>query len=66
MIPFPAVFALGNTWVHVGTMDSGNKTSNIEPSIDNALYFHAALCIPYVNPNDGHIGFRRYLNYSWF
>ena len=52
MTSFPAVFALGNTRVHVGTMNSGNKTSDIEPPIDEALYFHAALCVPYVNPND--------------
>jgi len=43
MIPFPAVFALENIWIHVGVMDSGNKISDIEPPIDEALCFDATL-----------------------
>jgi len=66
MTPFPVVFALGNTWVHVGTINSGNKTSDIEPPIDEALCFYTTLYILYVDPNNDHIGFRRYLNNSWF
>jgi len=64
MIPFPAVFVLENTRIHVGTTNSGNKTSDIKPPINKALCFHAALYVPYVDPNDGHIRFRRYLNDS--
>jgi len=43
MSPFPVVFALGNTWIHVGGTDSGNKTSDIEPPINEALCFDATL-----------------------
>jgi len=31
---FLAVFALGNTWVHVGTIDSGDVASDIKISIN--------------------------------
>ena len=31
---FLAVFVLGNTWVHVGTVDSGDVASDIKTSIN--------------------------------
>jgi len=35
MIPFPAVFALGNAQVHVGSSNSSNEVSYIEALIDD-------------------------------
>jgi len=32
--PLPAIFALGDTWVHVGTSNINDEPSNIEPSVD--------------------------------
>jgi len=34
MILLPAIFVLGDTRVHVGIMNSGDVTANIEASID--------------------------------
>jgi len=37
MFPLPTVLTLWNTWVHVGTFDSSNESSNVEVTIDNVL-----------------------------
>jgi len=34
MLPFPTIFALWNTWVHVCTMNSSNVTADIEAFIN--------------------------------
>jgi len=34
MAPLPAIFALGNTGVYVGTTNGGNMTVNVKASID--------------------------------
>ena len=66
MAPFPTVFTLWYSKVHVSTTNCGNETSNIEPPIDKVLCFHTALNVPDVDPYDGHIRFGRYFDYSWF
>jgi len=37
MTPLPTVLALQNTWVHIGTFDSSNESSNVEATIDDVL-----------------------------
>jgi len=32
--PFPAVFALGDSWVHVGSSDRSNVIAHVEASVD--------------------------------
>jgi len=34
MTPLPAVLALGDSWVHIHSSNSGDKTSNIKVSVD--------------------------------
>ena len=34
MAPFPAIFALGNSWVHVGSSDHSDVIAHIEASVD--------------------------------
>ena len=50
MAPLPAIFALGNTWVHVGASNGSNELSNIESLVDESFGLRIALGIPYVNP----------------
>jgi len=57
MPPFPTILALWDTWVHVGTMNCGNKASYIEASVNYFLSIGPILCVPNVDPNYGHIRF---------
>jgi len=52
---FLAVFALWNTWVHVGTMYCGNAWANIEQSVDGIFSVCLTLKIPNVYPNYSYI-----------
>ena len=51
MSPLPTVFTLWYSWVHVSSMHSRNKLSNVESSIDDVLHARTALGIPDVHPN---------------
>ena len=64
MTLFPTVFTLWYSRVHVNITNCGNKTSNVEPSTDEALCFSATLSVPDINPYNGHIGFGGHLDYS--
>ena len=64
MIPFPTFFTLWYSWVHISTINCGNKASNIEPPINEALYFYAALSIPNVDPDNGYVRFGRHFDDS--
>ena len=55
MFPFPTIFTLQNTRVHVGFFDSSNIPFHIEASIDKAFGLAFALNIPNVYPNDRYI-----------
>jgi len=48
----PAVFALGDAWVHVHPSNSSNIPANIEALVDEALSFVTALMISNVDPDD--------------
>jgi len=54
----PAIFALGNTWIHVGTMNGSNESSYVESLVVEGFGFRAALSVPDVNPYDGHVRFQ--------
>jgi len=55
MFPLPTVLTLWNTWVHVGTFDSSDESSNVEATIDNVLCQRTALGIPYIHPDHHHV-----------
>jgi len=50
VILFPAIFALGNTWIHVCILNGGNESFYVEPSFNKGFSFGAALSILNVNP----------------
>ena len=58
MSPFPTVFILWDTRVHISSFYSGDIPSYIEALIDQTLCFASALDIPNVNPNDRHVWLR--------
>jgi len=53
--PFPTIFTLWNTGVHVSSSDSGDIPFYIETLIDKAFGLASALNIPNVYPNDRYI-----------
>ena len=50
MTPLPTVFTLRNSWVHICSANSCNKSSNIELTIDDVLCTRTALGVPDVHP----------------
>jgi len=62
MTPFPAVFTLQHSGVHVCAINCTNEAANIESLIDETLGFGAALHISY--SDDGHILLGKYLDNS--
>ena len=66
MTPLPAVFTLGNAWIHVSIPNSSNILANIEASVNESLSFTSALDIPNVYPDNRHVQFRQNLDNSWF
>ena len=55
MSPFPVVFTLWYSRVHVHSVHCGNETIYIETPINNGLGFGAVLHIPYVDPYNGYV-----------
>jgi len=66
MTPLPTILALRDTRIHVGTTHCCNNTSYIETSVNNFLNIVTILGIPYVNPDNSHVRFRRDLDNAWF
>ena len=66
MSPFPAVFALGSSGIHVGASDSDYVTSNIKAPVNQSFNFTTTLNIPNINLYNGHVWFRRNFDDSWF
>ena len=62
MTPFPAVFTLWYSRVHVSASEDGYVTPKIETPVDKSLGFCAALRVPDINPYYGHIRFGRHSN----
>jgi len=55
MSPLPTVLTLQDTWVHVGTFDGSDESSNVEVTIDNVLRQRTTLGIPDVHPDHHHV-----------
>ena len=55
MSPLPAVLVLRNAWVHISTSDSGDVVSYIKTSVNESFSLIAALKIPYINLDNGHV-----------
>ena len=66
MTPFLAILALGNFWIHVGSLNCHNVFANIETSVDKYLGFAAALNILYVYPDDKYVWFQQNFDNSGF
>ena len=62
MALFPAVLALWNIWVHIGTLNGSNKLTYIEATVNDVLSQRTILGILDVHPNHCHIGFRGCFN----
>jgi len=58
MSPLPAVLALRNARIHVGSLNCCNVPSYIEVPVNKTLSLTTTLNIPNVNPKDRHIGLR--------
>ena len=65
MSPFPAILALGNTRVHVHSPDSCDVVTNIEAPVDKHFSILSTLYVPYINLDNGHVGFWRDFDNSW-
>jgi len=50
--PFPAILALRDTWIHVGSSNGHDISADIEAPVDKHFGLTAALDIPYVYPED--------------
>jgi len=55
VFPFPAIFALQDTWIHICSAYSSNEASNIEVSVDNYLSFGTILYVLDINPDYSHV-----------
>jgi len=57
MFPFPAVLALGDSWVHVCSLDGSDVLSYVKAPVDEHLGVGPALDIPYIDPYNGYVRF---------
>ena len=55
VILFPAILALRDAWIHVGSLNGCNISANIEASVDKHFGLTANLDIPYVYSDNRHI-----------
>jgi len=65
MSPFPAIFALGNSGIHVCSSDSSDLVADIEASVYKHFSIVSTLNVPYVYPDNCHVGLWRNFDYSW-
>jgi len=65
VIPLPAIFALGNTRVHVGISYCSDNVSNIESSVDDSSDIAIILVVPNIDPDNCHIRLGRDFNNVW-
>ena len=66
MIPFPTVFTLRYTQIHVSTPNSSDVLADIEALVNESFSFVTTLNIPNIYPNNGHVRLRQDLDDSWF
>jgi len=58
MSPFPTIFTLEDSQVHICTSNDSNIAAHIEIPVDKTFGSGTALYIPNVKPNDGHVRFQ--------
>ena len=63
--PLPAIFALGDARVHVGTPYCSNNVSDIESSVDDFSSVATILVVPNIDPDNCHIWLGRDFNNVW-
>ena len=66
MTPLPTVFTLKNTRICISHSNRCNISSDIKTSINKTFSLDSALCIPNINPHNGHIWFQQYFDYPQF
>ena len=65
MASFPVSFALGNSGTHICSSNCSNFVTHIEAPIDKQFSIMTTLYVPYIYPDDGHVGLWRDFDYSW-
>ena len=63
--PLLAIFALGDSWIHVRPSYSSDIPADVKAPIDEALSFVTALMIPSVDPDYWHVRLGGYFNNPW-
>jgi len=66
MTPLPTILALRDTRIHVGAFHYHDDTFYIEMSVNNFLSIITVFGIPYINPDNSHVRFRKDLDNAWF
>ena len=66
MPPLPAIFALGDSWIHICSSNRSDIVAHIEAPVNEEFSILPALYIPNINPNNSHIGFWRDFDDPWF
>jgi len=66
MSPFPAIFVLENSRIHVCSSDGSNIVADIEASVYKYFSIMSALNVPYIYPDNCYVGLQRNFDYSWF
>ena len=66
MTPLPTVFTLRNTRVRISHSNHRNIPSNIETLINKTFSLDSTLCVPNVDPHNGHIRLWWYFDYPRF
>ena len=64
--PFPVVFTLQHSQIHVYTTNCGNEATYVELPINEAFGFDTALHIPNIKLHNKHVGLWRDFDYPWF
>ena len=66
MSPFSAIFALGDSRVHVSTLYSNDVAFYIEAMVNKNFSGCTTLEVSDINLYNSHVRFRRYFDNSWF
>ena len=66
MTSFPAIFTLWNPRVHVSTSNSCDEPTDIETPVNKRLGSTTTLDVPYIDPNNCHVQFRRHFDNMQF
>jgi len=58
MTPFPTIFALRNSQIHISSLNCSNEAFYIEVSVYDLFCVRTTLRVPNVDPDDRHVRFR--------